>query len=108
MVEITGIDIWYEFSDYYDNLSDYYDNLSDYYDNNLNTVKIDVIIPRIILDERLAVIECWLDGDSREDISKKHNGSGTVFNIIREWANGIGVQQADILRDIAIKLKKTD
>jgi transposase len=60
----------------------------------------DIIIPRIIShDERFAVIECWLNGESREDIAKKQNiGSSTVFNIIREWANGIGVQRADILR----------
>ena len=34
-------------------------------------------------------------------------GNGTVYNIIQEWRNGIGVQKADRLRDIALQLKKT-
>ena len=65
-------------------------------------------MPRIItLQEKLAVIDDWLSGESRNDIAIKHNiGSGTVYNIIQEWSNGIGAQQADRLRELAIKLKK--
>ena len=65
-------------------------------------------MPRIItLDEKLSVIDDWLNGESRNDIAIKHNiGSSTVYNIIEEWSNGIGVQRADRLREIAIKLKK--
>ena len=64
-------------------------------------------MPRIItLDEKLAVIDDWLNGESRNDIAIKHNmGSGTVYNIFEEWSNEIGAQRADRLREIAIKLK---
>jgi transposase-like protein len=65
-------------------------------------------MPRIItLQEKLAVIDEWLSGESRMDIARKHNiGNGTVYYIIQEWSNGIGAQQADRLREIAIKLKQ--
>jgi hypothetical protein len=65
-------------------------------------------MPRIItLDEKLSVIDDWLSGESRFDIANQHNiGNGTVYNIIQEWSNGIGVQLADRLRELAIKLKK--
>ena len=65
-------------------------------------------MPRIITShEKLAVIDDWLSGESRFDIAKKHNiGNATVYNIIQEWSNGIGKQQADRLREIAIKLKQ--
>src|SRR5215217_4970760 len=65
-------------------------------------------MPRIItLHEKLAVIDDWLRGESRKDIAIKHNlGSGTVYNIVEEWSNGIGAQLADILRELAIKLKR--
>lgn len=33
--------------------------------------------------------------------------SGTVYNIIQDWRIGIGIQKADKLRDIALKLNKT-
>ena len=66
-------------------------------------------MPRIItLDEKLAVIDHWLNGESRNDIAIKLSmGSGTVYNIIQEWRIGIGVEKADRLRDIALKLNKT-
>ena len=65
-------------------------------------------MPRIItLHEKLAVIDDWLSGESRNDIAIKHNmGNGTVYNIVQEWSNEIGEQLADRLREIAIKLKK--
>ena len=65
-------------------------------------------MPRIITsDEKLAVIDDWLSGESRINIAKKHNiGNGTVYNIIQEWSNGIGAQIANRLREIAIKLKQ--
>lgn len=58
-------------------------------------------MPRIItLDEKLAVIDDWLNGDSRYDIAiKRMMGSGTVYNIIQDWRIGIGIQKADKLRD---------
>ena len=63
--------------------------------------------PIITLQEKLAVIDDWLSGESRIDIARKRNiANGTVYNIIQEWSNGIGAQQADRLREIAIKLKK--
>ena len=65
-------------------------------------------MPRIITShEKISVIDDWLNGESRIDIAKKHNiGNGTVYNIIQEWSNGISAQRADILREIAIKLKQ--
>ena len=65
-------------------------------------------MPRIItLEEKHSVIEDWLKGESREDIAIKHKiGSGTVYNIVQEWANGIGVHIADRLRVLSIKLNK--
>ena len=40
-------------------------------------------MPRIITSqEKLAVIDDWLSGESRIDIAKKHNmANGTVYNI---------------------------
>jgi hypothetical protein len=66
-------------------------------------------VPRIVtLDEKLAVIDDWLNGDSRYDIAiKRMMGSGTVYNIIQDWRIGIGIQKADKLREIALKLNKT-
>ena len=65
-------------------------------------------MPRIIsLDEKLAVIDDWLNGESRNRIAIKRNmGSGTVYNIIQEWRIGIGIEKADKLRDLALKLKQ--
>lgn len=65
-------------------------------------------MPRIItLQEKFAVLDDWLSGESRMDIARKRNiANGTVYNIIQEWSNGIGAQLADRLREIAIKLKE--
>jgi hypothetical protein len=65
-------------------------------------------MPKIITShEKLAVIDDWLSGESRHDIAEKHNiANGTVYNIVQEWSNGIGIQLADRLREIAIKLKR--
>jgi hypothetical protein len=43
-------------------------------------------MPRFISPEqKLFVIEGWLNGENREDIARKHNiGSGTVYNIVHE------------------------
>jgi hypothetical protein len=66
-------------------------------------------MPRIItIDEKLAVIDDWLNGESRNQIAiKRILGSGTVYNIIQEWRLGIGIEKADKLRDLALKLNKT-
>ena len=65
-------------------------------------------MPRIISpDEKLSVIEDWLDGETREDIAINHNiGNGTVYNIVQEWSNNIGIEKANALRELAIQLKK--
>jgi transposase-like protein len=41
-------------------------------------------MPKYITPEqKLSVIEDWLNGETREDIARKHNiGSGTVYNIL--------------------------
>ena len=66
-------------------------------------------MPRIItIDEKLAVIDDWLIGETRNDIAIKRNmGNGTVYNIIQEWRLGFGIAKADKLRDLALKLNKT-
>ena len=57
--------------------------------------------------QKLSVIEDWLNGETREDIAIKHNiGSGTVYNIVQEWSNSIGIEKADVLRELSVKLKK--
>ena len=33
---------------------------------------------------------------------------GTVYNIVNEWRNSIGIEKAAVLRDLAIKLKKNE
>jgi len=65
-------------------------------------------MPRIIFpDEKISVIGDRLDGETRENIAVKHNiGSGTVYNIVQEWSNGIGLKKANVLRVLAVKLKK--
>jgi hypothetical protein len=65
-------------------------------------------MPRIISpEEKLSVIGDWLDGETRENIAVKHNiGSGTVYNIVQEWSNRIGFEKAEVLRVLAVKLKK--
>ena len=55
----------------------------------------------------MSVIEDWLDGETREDIAINHNiGSGTVYNIVQEWSTSIGIEKANVLRELAIQLKK--
>ena len=65
-------------------------------------------MPRIIsFDEKLSVIDDWLNGESRDNIAIKLSmGSGTVYNIVHEWTNEVGAQRATRLRVIAIKLKE--
>jgi DNA repair exonuclease SbcCD ATPase subunit len=97
------------FSDFFDCLIDFYDYLFDRFDKSLNKLKLNIIMPRIItLEEKHAVIDDWLDGESRNDIAvKRYLASGTVYNIIQEWRIGIGIAKADKLRDLAVKLNKT-
>ena len=33
-------------------------------------------------------------------------GSGTVYNIVYEWSNKFGIEKANVLRELAVKLKK--
>ena len=60
-------------------------------------------MPRYISPEQKSyVIEDWLNGENRDDIARKHSiGSGTVYNIIHEWSNSIGIEKADVLRELA-------
>jgi hypothetical protein len=64
-------------------------------------------MPRIItLDEKSAVIDGWLRGNSRNDIAIRQSmGSSTVYNIVQEWSNEFGGQRAAKLRRLAIILK---
>ena len=82
----------YSVSDCFDSLFDFYDYLFDGFDKYLYEYVLNRIMPRIItLQEKLSVIDAWLNGESRNDIAKKHNiGSGTVYNIVQEWGNDFG------------------
>jgi hypothetical protein len=64
--------------------------------------------PRIISpDEKISILGDWLDGKTRENIVVEHNiGSGIVYNIVQDWSNRIGLQKANVLRVLAVKLKK--
>jgi hypothetical protein len=65
-------------------------------------------MPRFISpNEKSSVIGDWLEGETREKIAIKHKiGSGTVYNIVYEWSNKIGIEKAKILRELAVKLNK--
>ena len=64
-------------------------------------------MPRIITsDEKIAVIDDWLMGISRNEIAiRRSMGSGTVYNIVQEWSDQLGGQRANKLRVLAVKLK---
>lgn len=55
-------------------------------------------MPKIIsTDEKISIIGDQLDGETRENIAIKHNiGSGTVYNIVQEWSNSIGIEKANV------------
>ena len=65
-------------------------------------------MPKIISPEdKLAAIGNWLDGETREDIALNNRiASGSVYNIVQEWSNRIGTEKAEVLRELAVKLKK--
>ena len=65
-------------------------------------------MPRIISpDEKLSVIEDWLDGETREDIAINHNiGIGAVYNIVQEWSNSISIEKANVLREFSYTIKE--
>ena len=65
-------------------------------------------MPRIISpNEKSSVIGDWLEGEPREKIARKHNiGSGTVYNIVQEWSNKLGIEKTDVLRELAVYLNK--
>ncbi len=65
-------------------------------------------MPRIISpNEKSSVIGDWLEGKTREKIALKHNiESGTVYNIVQEWSNKLGIEKTDLLRELAVNLNK--
>ena len=65
-------------------------------------------MPRIISpNEKSSVIGDWLEGETREKIALKHNiGSGTVYNIVQEWSNKLGIEKTEVLRELAVNLNK--
>ena len=65
-------------------------------------------MPRYISQEqKISIIRYWLEGENREDIAIKHNiGSSTVYTIVQEWSNSIGIEKAEVLRELAVLLKK--
>jgi hypothetical protein len=65
-------------------------------------------MPRYISPEqKLSVIDDWLNGENREDIALKQKiGSGTVYNIVHEWSNRNGIEKSEVLRELAVALMK--
>ena len=58
-------------------------------------------------DEKRSVIEDWLDGETREDIAINHNiVSGTVYNIVQEWSNSIGIEKSQRIERISYTIKE--
>jgi len=56
-----------------------------------------------------AVIDAWLMGKTRDNISSEFNVStGSVSNIIEQWQNMIGVYNANQLRELGLALKRQD
>ena len=62
------------------------------------------IIPRNI---KIKVIRQWLNGLTREEITKKNDiGAGTVSGIIQEAKKQEEYNDIDLLREISIKLRE--
>jgi len=53
------------------------------------------------------IIQAWIIGKTRGEIAIEFKiSTGTVSNIISEWRNGIGIFDADSMRELAIGMKK--
>jgi transposase len=56
---------------------------------------------------RRTVIRLWVEGNSRKDIALISGVSeGTVSNIIAEWRQKLGKEDADAIRELGINLKR--
>ncbi len=54
-----------------------------------------------------AIIDAWLMGKTRDNISSEFNiSTGSVSNIIEQWQNRIGLFDANNLRELGLALKK--
>jgi len=62
-------------------------------------------IPRIL---KIKVLNHWLDGMSRDHIALNHGISGTSVSRILEEFKKTEVPDIDILREVAVRLKKQD
>lgn len=56
---------------------------------------------------RQTVIRLWIEGESRKDIALISGVSeGTVSNIIAEWRQKLGEEDADAIRELGINIKR--
>ena len=63
---------------------------------------------KIYDDIRRKIIRLWLEGKSRKDISLICNVSeGTVSNVITNWKQKLGEEDADALRELGINMKRS-
>ena len=58
-------------------------------------------------DIREKVIQLWLRGEVRKEIAVTCGiGEGTVSNIVDDWKRNQGNADADVLRELAVNLKR--
>ncbi|HEX5891796.1 MAG TPA: helix-turn-helix domain-containing protein [Nitrososphaeraceae archaeon] len=63
---------------------------------------------KIFEDIRRKIIRLWLDGKSRKDIALICGVSeGTVSNVIADWKQKLGEEDADALRELGINMKRS-
>lgn len=74
---------------------------------NCNPVHISTMTSRIPETLRTAVVEKWLLGYTRSEITIECGISGgAISSIVDEWRHSVGLDVATVLRDIAVTLKK--
>ena len=65
-------------------------------------------VQKISQDQRAAVIEDWLDAKSRDEIAHDNLlGAGSVSSIISEYKKAQPEHDADDLRELGLKLRKS-
>jgi Homeodomain-like domain len=63
---------------------------------------------KIFEDIRRKIIRLWLDGKSRKDIALICDVSeGTVSNVIADWKQNLGEEDAEALRELGINMKRS-
>lgn len=89
---------------------DLFDHLFDTFDLRLKSKSqsIGFTMPtKLPESSRLAVVQKWLEGQSRNKVSVQCGVSqGAVSGIIDHWEKSVGVSLAEQLRDLALTLER--